>query len=64
MTTADSKSVGRFDQKLAAQRLFPSLSSWSPAPAAGAGRRGGAGLAHPAGHAPQLKKYKETQAFY
>jgi hypothetical protein len=30
MTTVDSKSVGRFDQKLAAQRLFPSLSSWSP----------------------------------
>jgi hypothetical protein len=30
MTTADSNSVGRFDQKLAAQRLFPSLSSWSP----------------------------------
>jgi hypothetical protein len=27
MTAADSKSVGRFDQKLAAQRLFPSLSS-------------------------------------
>jgi hypothetical protein len=27
MTTADSISVGRFDQKLAAQRLFPSLSS-------------------------------------
>jgi hypothetical protein len=25
--TVDSKSVGRFDQKLAAQRLFPSLSS-------------------------------------
>jgi hypothetical protein len=24
MTTVDSKSVGRFDQKLAAQRLFPS----------------------------------------
>ena len=30
MTTVDSKSVGRFDQKLAVQRLFPSLSSWSP----------------------------------
>jgi hypothetical protein len=30
MTTVDSKSVGRFDQKLAAQRLFPSLSCWSP----------------------------------
>jgi hypothetical protein len=28
--TVDSNSVGRFDQKLAAQRLFPSLSSWSP----------------------------------
>jgi hypothetical protein len=27
MATADSKSVGRFDQKLAAQRLFPSLGS-------------------------------------
>jgi hypothetical protein len=25
MTTVDSKSVGRFDQKLAVQRLFPSL---------------------------------------
>jgi hypothetical protein len=25
MTTVDSNSVGRFDQKLAAQRLFPSL---------------------------------------
>jgi hypothetical protein len=29
MTTVCSKSVGRFDQKLAVQRLFPSLSSWS-----------------------------------
>jgi hypothetical protein len=28
MTTVDSKSVGRFDKKLAVQRLFPSLSSW------------------------------------
>ena len=27
MTTVDSKSVGRLDQKLAVQRLFPSLSS-------------------------------------
>ena len=30
MITVDSKSVGRFYQKLAVQRLFPSLSSWSP----------------------------------
>jgi hypothetical protein len=27
MTTVDSNSVGRFDQKLAVQRLFPSLST-------------------------------------
>jgi hypothetical protein len=30
MTAVDSIYVGRFDRKFAAQRLFPSLSSWSP----------------------------------
>jgi hypothetical protein len=51
MTTVGSNSVGRFDQKLAAQRLFPSLIEQLESQLAPQAQK-------PAGHTPDGAVYR------